>query len=670
MAGDFIEKVEKICLLIKEVIDLLNCLAEIEKKLANINLNQTLIMQRDGIRKASRFKERASEARKSNPPVSLNMKSSFDKPSIANLIINEENIMLKKTTKDFLNISIPKSPKSPEKEKEDKLKNLKINITESLINISDHEEKKGTIQSKSSKNSLIKDETKFFNEEEDSNKKANIERQRLRNNEYKSHNSMRHIVIPASPKFRRSNKIPTFTLTNAKARRSILVTSFSQISFDRENKQNIKKKFFENSNLKLALMNCGCEGLTLSDGGSPELFSKDRKKFRKIFSKVDEEDDFEDEDLNFSDTNLIVVDNSKIMESKRFLEEGYNIGYDSFNFMKLISKGNYGRVWLVQRKVTGDIYAMKIVNFVEKMSKNNLDLLRKENQIFTMISGDFVVKALFTFTYETYICFVMEYMYGGDLGSYLEKNTYFEEKDAKFYIAEIILAVEHLHSQNIIHRDLKPDNILVDADGHIKLTDFGLSDIGLIYKQKKQEKVIGDDKTLKKYKTFKNVIDKKKEAEEARLFKRSSSYGKSQKICSERLEKNDPNPKSSGSGTKKINIVGTPDYMAPEVLDGVGLQNPVIDWWSVGVMLFEFLLGIPPFNDDTKELVFKNIKEHYIPWDKVEEGMISNEAKDLINKLLIENPKLRLGAKGAKQIKEHEFFTGLNNFRILFFWSI
>ena len=117
---------------------------------------------------------------------------------------------------------------------------------------------------------------------------------------------------------------------------------------------------------------------------------------------------------------------------------------------------------------------------------------------------------------------------------------------------------------------------------------------------------------------------------------------------------------SSGSGSRKVNIVGTPDYMAPEVLDGKGLQNHVVDWWSVGVMLFEFLIGIPPFNDDTKEMVFENIKKHYIPWDKIEEGMVSDEAMDLINKLMIENPKLRLGAKGAKEIKEHNFFKGLN----------
>ena len=126
------------------------------------------------------------------------------------------------------------------------------------------------------------------------------------------------------------------------------------------------------------------------------------------------------------------------------------------------------------------------------MSKNHLDSLKKENQIFKLVNGDFVVKAVFTFTYEIYICFVMEYMLGGDLGSLLEKYGRFDEEVSKFYLVEIILAVKHLHSKNIIHRDLKPDNILLDSEGHIKLTDFGLSDIGFVIQNKKKQQELGD----------------------------------------------------------------------------------------------------------------------------------------------------------------------------------
>lgn len=113
------------------------------------------------------------------------------------------------------------------------------------------------------------------------------------------------------------------------------------------------------------------------------------------------------------------------------------------------------------------------------MNKNHLNSLKKESDILSKVQGDYVVKAVYTFTHESYICFVMEYLIGGDLGSIVQTYGVLESNVAKFYIAEIILAVHNLHEIGIIHRDLKPDNLLLDKDGHLKLTDFGLSDMGL-----------------------------------------------------------------------------------------------------------------------------------------------------------------------------------------------
>lgn len=133
----------------------------------------------------------------------------------------------------------------------------------------------------------------------------------------------------------------------------------------------------------------------------------------------------------------------------------------------------------MQRKLTDDLYAMKIINFAEKMGKNQLDSLKKEQQVFGVVNGDYVVKAIFSFIHETFLCIVMEYMRGGDLGSLLEESGCFEEDTARFYIAEIILALESLHTLDIVHRDIKPDNILLDIGGHVKLSDFGLSEFGV-----------------------------------------------------------------------------------------------------------------------------------------------------------------------------------------------
>lgn len=324
------------------------------------------------------------------------------------------------------------------------------------------------------------------------------------------------------------------------------------------------------------------------------------------------------------------------------------IGMKDFEPIKMISKGAYGRVWLVKRKATNDFYAMKVVNLTEKFMKNTKELenLRKENKVFGLAQEDFVVRALFTFTYETCICFVMEYMLGGDFGDILYNYSALEEDVARFYIAEIILAVEYLHSLEIIHRDLKPDNILLDKKGHAKLTDFGLSETGLSKKIKagstnqNQEKLHAAISRLCAPVTgLSNHINLKFKGKVMEKIHKDS--GDVEDEHKEQESKNSlPSPRErEDAQAKKRNskrhhrLIGTPDYMAPEIILGGSVMSYSLDWWSLGCILFEFLVGIPPFNDETQELVFDNIVNLRIPWSQITIGK-KGSMKEFLSKIL------------------------------------
>lgn len=182
-----------------------------------------------------------------------------------------------------------------------------------------------------------------------------------------------------------------------------------------------------------------------------------------------------------------------------------------------------------------------------------------------------------------------------------------------------VLALEYLHSHGIVHRDLKPDNILIAHDGHIKLTDFGLSKIGLI----------------------------------------NSTIDLSGPDTDRNASSDPPSPNAQLTEDRnRHSAVGTPDYLAPEILLGTE-HGYAADWWSVGIILFEFITGIPPFTAERPEIIFDNILNRKIPWPSVPDDM-SYEAQDLINRLIIHNPSQRLGANGSTEVKAHPFFRGVD----------
>lgn len=177
------------------------------------------------------------------------------------------------------------------------------------------------------------------------------------------------------------------------------------------------------------------------------------------------------EKLYFSDTE---AEKRKTVRRK-YEDIQESVGVKDFEFLAPLGEGGFGSVWLVRRKSTEDLYALKLIRF-NNQDPNFIESMVNENRILMNLVGDYVVKGVFSFIHKRYYCVVMELMVGGDFCKLLEENTAFYEEDAKFYAAELAVAVSHIHKQNITHRDLKPGNMLLDNKGHLKLADFGLSD--------------------------------------------------------------------------------------------------------------------------------------------------------------------------------------------------
>ncbi|CAK9142824.1 unnamed protein product [Ilex paraguariensis] len=292
---------------------------------------------------------------------------------------------------------------------------------------------------------------------------------------------------------------------------------------------------------------------------------------------------------------------------------------EDFEIIKPISRGAFGKVFLARKRTTGDLFAIKVLKKLDMFRKNDIERILAERNILITVRNPFVVRFFYSFTSRDNLYLVMEYLNGGDLYSLLRKVGCLEEDVARIYVAELVLALEYIHSLGIVHRDLKPDNILIAHDGHIKLTDFGLSKIGLMNST--------DDLSGS-------------EANEITLSDTDSPL----------------NPHRVNRSRRSA--VGTPDYLAPEILLGTE-HGYAADWWSVGIILFEFICGIPPFTAEHPEIIFNNILNRKIPWPSVPTDM-SYEAKDLIDRFLIHDPNQRVGAKGSSEVKAHPFFRGVN----------
>ncbi|KAI8808055.1 hypothetical protein BJ742DRAFT_289545 [Cladochytrium replicatum] len=333
---------------------------------------------------------------------------------------------------------------------------------------------------------------------------------------------------------------------------------------------------------------------------------------------------------------------------------------DDFQIIKAISRGAFGKVFLARKRTTQDLYAIKILKKEDMIKKNMVSQVLAERTVLGLVRSPFVVRMYYAFHNKDYLYLVMEYLIGGDLSTLLSVMGVFDEDDARMYGAEVVLALEYLHSNGITHRDLKPDNILLNEKGHIKLSDFGLSQITLAEQEgtENPEAVLSHLNTLSR-KNPRSIAQRRKTAT-------SATPTSAPPLLME--ENNEPPPEtkspsrpttatSARPGSSKA-LLGTPDYLAPELLLGLH-HGPAVDWWALGICMYEWLVGWPPFADESPELIFRSILKHEIEWP--EDGSILEEAKDLVGKLLDPDPRKRLRADG---VKAHPFFKDVDWERI------
>ncbi|XP_062892002.1 microtubule-associated serine/threonine-protein kinase 1-like isoform X2 [Mobula hypostoma] len=280
---------------------------------------------------------------------------------------------------------------------------------------------------------------------------------------------------------------------------------------------------------------------------------------------------------------------------------------EDFDTIKLISNGAYGAVYLVRHRETRQRFAMKKINKQNLILRNQIQQAFVERDILTFAENPFVVSMFCSFETRRHLCMVMEYVEGGDCATLLKNIGALPVDLAQMYFAETVLALEYLHNYGIVHRDLKPDNLLITSMGHIKLTDFGLSKIGLM------------SLTTNLYE------------------------GHIEKDAREFLDKQ---------------VCGTPEYIAPEVILRQGYGKPV-DWWAMGIILYEFLVGCVPFFGDTPEELFGQVISDDIMWPEGDEALPA-DAQNLISSLLQPNPLDRLGTGGTYEVKQHSFFKDLD----------
>lgn len=353
---------------------------------------------------------------------------------------------------------------------------------------------------------------------------------------------------------------------------------------------------------------------------------QERKERRHILEKKLADADVSEEDQN----NLLKFLEKKETEYMRL--QRHKMGADDFELLTMIGKGAFGEVRICREQTTDHVYAMKKLKKSEMLRRGQVEHVKAERNLLAEVDSNYIVKLYCSFQDDEYLYLIMEYLPGGDMMTLLMRKDTLTEDEARFYIAETILAIESIHKHNYIHRDIKPDNLLLDRYGHLRLSDFGLC------KPLDCSKLQEGDFSIGNNQNGATQSDQSPSAPKRTQQEQLQHWQKNRRMLA-------------------YSTVGTPDYIAPEVLlkKGYGME---CDWWSLGAIMYEMLVGYPPFYSDDPMSTCRKIVNWRTHLKFPEEAKLSPEAKDLITKLLC-NVNQRLGSRGADEIKAHCWFRGV-----------
>ncbi|ESR37541.1 hypothetical protein CICLE_v10028453mg [Citrus x clementina] len=348
----------------------------------------------------------------------------------------------------------------------------------------------------------------------------------------------------------------------------------------------------------------------------------------------------------------------------------HSLSFSDIRFSLRIGSGDIGSVYLTELKNqdsksinNNSLFAAKVMDKKELASRSKEGRARTEREILELLDHPFLPTLYASIDSQRWLCLLTEFCPGGDLHvlRQRQRNKRFDEAAVRFYASEVVIALEYLHMLGIVYRDLKPENVLVRSDGHIMLTDFDLSlkcddsaSNAQIISDQNPPIVVLQNEYLVDHPPFTSASCIIPNC----IVPAVSCFRPKRKRKKKTGQHSGPEFVVEPVDVRSMSFVGTHEYLAPEIVSGEGHGSPV-DWWTLGIFLFELFYGVTPFRGVDHELTLANIVARALEFPK--EPAVPATAKDLISQLLAKDPERRLGStKGASAIKHHPFFQGVN----------